>query len=219
MPTSNPHPTEPSISVIVAVHNAAATLPNCLEALGNQTRAPAEIIVVDDASTDDTPQVARRCGSLVITTRRQSGLAAARNLGVHAAHGDIVVFTGAGCAPALDWLEQLVRPFFDAQGHPTGVIGVQGAYRTHQRTPVARYVQQEYEYKYARMARRSHIDFVATYSAAYRRDVLLDNAGFDPAFRTPSVEDQELTPVPRRQRGQISPHDPCKGCPPRPLSA
>jgi lipopolysaccharide/colanic/teichoic acid biosynthesis glycosyltransferase len=67
-----------------------------------------------------------------------------------------------------------------------------------QRLLVARFVQQEYEYKYERQARQQYIDFVDTYSAAYRRDVFVENGGFDEAFTTrhnpkPSNEDQELS--------------------------
>jgi lipopolysaccharide/colanic/teichoic acid biosynthesis glycosyltransferase len=51
----------------------------------------------------------------------------------------------------------------------------------------------EYEEKYARMSRASAIDFVDTYSAAYRRVVFLANAGFDESFPSASVEDQEFS--------------------------
>jgi lipopolysaccharide/colanic/teichoic acid biosynthesis glycosyltransferase len=58
---------------------------------------------------------------------------------------------------------------------------------------VARFVQLEYERKYARMEREEWIDFVDTYSAAYCRDVFLANDGFDTRFPTASVEDQEFS--------------------------
>ncbi|HMN15529.1 MAG TPA: sugar transferase [Bellilinea sp.] len=54
-------------------------------------------------------------------------------------------------------------------------------------------MQLEYQYKYKRMARLSSIDFIDTYSAAYRRNVFLENGGFDTSFTLPSVEDQELS--------------------------
>jgi glycosyltransferase involved in cell wall biosynthesis len=197
-----------AVSVVVPAYNAAATLPACLLALRNQMLPPGEIIVVDDGSTDDTPAIARDYGVRVLATRRRSGPAVARNLGARAACYDIVAFTDADCEPAVDWLEQLVAPFDAAQGVPSGpaqdrpsgevmtaepVVGVRGAYRTRQRSLVARFVQQEYEHKYTRTARLARIDFIDTYSAAYRRDVFLDNGGFEVAFDRPSVEDQELS--------------------------
>jgi GT2 family glycosyltransferase len=54
-------------------------------------------------------------------------------------------------------------------------------------------VQLEYESKYAAMAQRERIDFIDTYSAAYRREIFLANAGFDTRYPIPSVEDQEFS--------------------------
>jgi lipopolysaccharide/colanic/teichoic acid biosynthesis glycosyltransferase/glycosyltransferase involved in cell wall biosynthesis len=182
-----------SVSVIVPAHNAAATLPDCMTSLCLQTRPPDEIIVVDDGSTDDTAAIARAHGAVVVATRRKSGPATARNLGVMTAHGTIVAFTDADCAPVPDWLEHLLHPFLESSNSPRPVVGVKGTYLTRQRSLVARFVQQEYEYKYGHMARLTEIDFIDTYSAAYYRKVFLDNGGFETAFSKPSVEDQELS--------------------------
>ena len=58
---------------------------------------------------------------------------------------------------------------------------------------VPRFTQLEYEDRYDRMAGVESIDFVDTYSAAYRRDIFLANGGFDRTFPTASVEDQEFS--------------------------
>lgn len=177
------------ISVIVPAYNAADTLDNCLRALEAQTRPREryEVLVVDDGSTDRTPQVARKHDVRLIR-QPHAGPAAARNRGAADARGEILLFTDADCAPAPTWIAQLVAPFDDPE-----VAGVKGTYRTHQPGLVARFVQLEYAHKYARMARQETIDFVDTYSAAYRRDVFLARGGFDTAYPVPSVEDQELS--------------------------
>jgi GT2 family glycosyltransferase len=54
-------------------------------------------------------------------------------------------------------------------------------------------VQQEYQDKYDRMLKQATIDFIDTYSAAYRRITFLANGGFDLAYTTSSVEDQEFS--------------------------
>jgi GT2 family glycosyltransferase len=117
-----------------------------------------------------------------------------------------VLFTDADCEPAQDWIEQMLLPFADAQ-----VAGVKGTYLTHQRAVVARFVQMEYETRYERMAqhmaRNGQIDFIDTYAAGYRRDVFLTSGGFDPAFATASVEDQELSfRIAQRHRLVFAPH-------------
>jgi len=183
-------------SVIIPAYQAEATLPRCLAALDDQSVAPDryEIIVVDDGSRDNTAAAAEklarsdRSGRPPVRVIRAShgGPARARNIGAAAAQGRILLFTDADCEPAPDWLQHMT----DAV-EADGVSGVKGAYRTHQRSWVARFVQQEYQDKYDRMLPQSSIDFVDTYSAAYRREVFEAGGGFDPALSV--NEDQELS--------------------------
>ena len=177
------------ISVVVPAYNAEGTLDNSLTALGAQTmdRSRYEVIVVDDGSTDRTAEIARAYDVQLIQ-QANAGPAAARNRGAAEARGDLLLFTDADCAPAKDWIERMTEAFGDPD-----VAGAKGVYRTRQRALVARFVQLEYEKKYARMRRQDRIDFVDTYSAAYRRGVFLANGGFETRFPTSSVEDQELS--------------------------
>ncbi|MDO8625075.1 MAG: glycosyltransferase, partial [Candidatus Diapherotrites archaeon] len=73
------------------------------------------------------------------------------------------------------------------------VIGVQGAYENPLSDWTARFVQLEIEERYARMRSQERIDFVGSYSAAYRRDVFLEQGGFDEGFRAASGEDPDLS--------------------------
>jgi len=123
-----------------------------------------------------------------LMSQPNAGPAAARNRGASEAQGNLLLFTDADCAPAPDWIERLSEPFSQPD-----VVGAKGTYRTRQRALVARFVQLEYERKYARMVREDRIDFIDTYSAAYRRDVFFANDGFDTRFPTASVEDQEFS--------------------------
>jgi glycosyltransferase involved in cell wall biosynthesis len=176
-----------SISVIVPAFNAAETLGRCLAALSKQTLPPGEILVVDDGSRDETAEIANLYSVRVIS-QANAGPAAARNTGAQAARGDLILFTDADCAPALDWVERMVAPFADPV-----VAGAKGVYETTQTEPVARFVQIEYEDKYDRMLGQEGIDFIDTYSAAYRRGIFLEAGGFDTSFPTASVEDQEFS--------------------------
>ena len=100
--------TLPSVSVVIPVHDGAARLPSLLEALAGQT-APKdsfEVIFVDDASTDGTPEVIRasRIAEVLVSPSRR-GSYAARNLGLTRARAGIVAFTDSDCIPAPDWIE------------------------------------------------------------------------------------------------------------------
>lgn len=176
----------PTISVVIPAYNAEATINACVSALREQQwPEPFEIIVVDDGSTDRTAEIARLAGATVISTPR-SRPAAARNAGICAATGAIICCTDADCVPYPDWLRQISKPFDDDT-----VAACKGSYRSHQPELVARFVQLEYEDKYDLLRQQESIDFIDTYSAAYRRDVLLANGGFDERFEY--LEDQELS--------------------------
>jgi glycosyltransferase involved in cell wall biosynthesis len=81
-------------------------LPALLLALKSQTRPPAEIIVVDNASSDDTAQVAARHGARVLHCA-QRGVAHARQMGLEAAAGDWIASTDADSLPEPSWLAAL----------------------------------------------------------------------------------------------------------------
>jgi len=177
------------VSVVVPAHNASATIEECLQALARQSlpRAEYEVIVVDDGSSDSTRATAARYGVEVLTQDHQ-GPATARNLGADEAQGEIILFTDADCVPASNWIETMLAPFRDDQ-----IAGAKGVYRTHQKALVARFVQLEYEDKYDLMRKERYIDFIDTYSAAYRKEVFNNNEGFDPAFPRASGEDVEFS--------------------------
>jgi lipopolysaccharide/colanic/teichoic acid biosynthesis glycosyltransferase/glycosyltransferase involved in cell wall biosynthesis len=174
------------VSVVIPAFNAEATIPHCLAGLKNQSFADSfEIIVVDDGSTDQTATLASAADVTVITTPRGRP-AAARNAGIDKAVGDLICFTDADCIPHPDWLLHITAPFSDES-----VVACKGIYSTRQKELVARFVQLEYEDKYDLLRTQDSIDFIDTYSAAYRRNVLLVNGGFDERFHY--LEDQELS--------------------------
>jgi cellulose synthase/poly-beta-1,6-N-acetylglucosamine synthase-like glycosyltransferase len=175
------------ISIVVPAYNAEATVRACIQALlRQQLKDHFEIIVVFDVTTDSTALIALEYAHRVrLISQPHRGAAAARNTGVRAASGGVVLFTDADCEPEPGWAGHLSRAIRD------GAAGAKGTYRTRQRGITARFVQAEYESKYRRMAHRARIDFIDTYSAAYRRDVLLSVGGFDESIS--AVEDQELS--------------------------
>jgi len=181
---------EPEYSIIVPAYQAADQVGLCVQALQRQSvaRAKYEIIVVDDGSTDKTASVARAAGADRVLIIPHGGPATARNAGIAAARGEITLFTDADCEPPPTWVEKMVAPFANAE-----VIGAKGSYRTRQRALIARLVQLEYEVRYERMSHLARIDFIDTYAAAYRRNVLQSAGGFDPHYPIPSAEDIDLS--------------------------
>src|SRR5260370_23437366 len=85
------------ISFIVAAYNEQVELSYTLAAIRaavSSVTQPFEIIVVDDASTDATPEIAERAGARVVSIHRRQ-IAAARNAGARAAQGEYLFFVDA----------------------------------------------------------------------------------------------------------------------------
>jgi glycosyltransferase involved in cell wall biosynthesis len=81
------------ISVVIPAYNRADFIKATVESVLAQTLRPAEVIIVDDGSTDHTPDVCAQFAAPVKSLRLQnSGPAAARNAGIHAATGDWIAF-------------------------------------------------------------------------------------------------------------------------------
>jgi cellulose synthase/poly-beta-1,6-N-acetylglucosamine synthase-like glycosyltransferase len=180
----------PRYSVVVPAYQEADRIGDCVRALADQSipRSTYEILVIDDASLDDTGAVAQANGADEVFRIDHGGASVARNTGVARARGDLILFTDADCTPCWEWIERMVAPFSDPD-----IAGVKGTYRSRQKPLVARLVQLEFEVRYERMATLPQIDFIDTYAAAYRRSILEAEGGFDTDYPVPSAEDVDLS--------------------------
>lgn len=106
-----------SVSVVIPARDAAETVGGVLEALAAQEPAPAEVIVVDDASRDGTAAIAEQHGAKVVRVERSRSAGGARNRGWDEATGDVVVFLDSDAIPADGWaagLQRALEEFPDA---------------------------------------------------------------------------------------------------------
>jgi cellulose synthase/poly-beta-1,6-N-acetylglucosamine synthase-like glycosyltransferase len=178
-----------SVSIIVPTFNGASRIGDCLGALLQQTLGrDIEILVINDGSTDTTAEVVEHYSGVRLITQANAGPAAARNRGALEARGTIILFTDDDCVPMQDWIDAMLEPFQDPE-----VVGAKGTYRTRQKALAARLVQIEYEDRYRLMARSCWIDFIDTYSAAFRRARFVEVKGYDTSFPVACAEDIELS--------------------------
>ena len=101
------------ISFVIPVRNAAADLPRCLSSIaGERARASrrVEIVVVDNGSSDDSAEIARRLGARVIE-RPGLTVGACRNAGAADSRGDVLAFVDADNEIAAGWLHACLRAF------------------------------------------------------------------------------------------------------------
>ena len=98
-----------SASVIIPAYNAASYLKECIDSVLNQTFKNLEIIVVDDGSTDDTPDILKKYSDAVIWVKQENaGPSAARNRGLEIAKGKYLCFLDADDRYKPNHLEKLV---------------------------------------------------------------------------------------------------------------
>ena len=112
--------TEPLCSVVIPTYNAAATLDATLAALAAQEGvAPFEVVVADNGSVDDSAEVARRWADRlpllrVVDASRARGVAAARNDGIRAAVGDVVLLCDADDVTDPGWVAAMLGALEEA---------------------------------------------------------------------------------------------------------
>ncbi len=111
----------PMVSVVIPVYQGEADLPDLISCLSSQTYPPdrVEYLLVDNNSSDRTLAYLKTAAELCPVTIRplsenqiQSSYAA-RNTGIRAAVGEIIVFTDADCRPQPQWLQSLIQPFIN----------------------------------------------------------------------------------------------------------
>lgn len=107
------------ISVVIPCYRSAVFLPETLNSVLRQDRAPSEIIVIDDASPDQSVEVARRFAVTVLTSAVNGGPADARNRGIAAASGDVVAFLDADDHWEPDHLSRLAGSL---ERHPSASV-------------------------------------------------------------------------------------------------
>ena len=181
--------TAPFVTVIVPVLDGAATLALCLESVVCSSFTDWELIVVDDGSRDDSPEIAVRRGATVLHTTGRQGPGAARNLGATRARGEILFFIDADCSAKPETLARAVEilrqnPAIDA---------LFGSYDDSPSAPglVAQYKNLQHHFVHQEGAEEASTFWAGC--GAIRRAVFERLGGFDTQrYERPSIEDIEL---------------------------
>ena len=176
----------PKISVIVPVKNGGLHLAHCLEALAHCQHPSFEVIVVDDCSTDNTPQVAKLHNALYLQTPRTMGAAAARNLGSRHARGEILAFIDSDVVAPVEVLGLLDDDF----SRDPGISAIFGSYDDSPAWPtfIAQFKNLAHHYVH-QISSESPVTFW-TGCGAIRKSVFDEIGGFDEAMY--AIEDIAL---------------------------
>lgn len=170
-----------SVSVVIPVHNGAAYVADAIRSALNQTNPPVECLVIDDGSTDATPDAVREFGDQVTYVREdRGGVSAARNRGARLARGALVAF--------LDhddwWLPSKLERQLQALDDPAASLALCAVEVVDQRGTVRE--TKRLRARHDLLTGMLMFDGTETVSCSsagmVRRDELLRMGGFDPAL-------------------------------------
>jgi len=178
------------LTAYVPCHNGETTLPEVLQALRAQTRGADQYLLVNDRSTDRSVEIARQSGFEVEHTGPvHFGLAAARNVALEHARGDILACCDADAAPEPNFLAELEGQF---ARHPdlAGLCGcLQERYAQDSIFDLWRSIHMRQHYGNAEVV---DPPILFGCSGAHRTAVLRLLGGWDPRF-TAAYDDKDLT--------------------------
>src|SRR6266436_9607974 len=194
-----PPPVWPSVSIVIPSYNRAKELERCLRSLF-ALDYPAnclEIIVVNDASTDETSSLLQRLGQEAATHdlalqllqhEKQQGVGISRNSGAEAAQYDLIAYIDSDCVASPNWLRELVPVFQDTR---IGAVG--GMIRAYdQKTLLGRYEDVRSSlYMGARsqqVSLKGPLTYLPTANLVVRRTIWQELAGFAPMTQGEDVD-------------------------------
>ncbi len=170
----------PRVSVVICSHNGSATIRDTLDGLRNLDYADYEVIVVNDGSTDSTPNIVSEYPSVRLVSTENRGLSNARNTGIQLATGELVAFIDDDAYPDSLWLKYLALFLLEED-----CVGVGGP-----NLPPPKDNWREVAMGHAPGGPNPVLvsDRVAEHipgcNMMFRKDALLAIDGFDPVFRT-----------------------------------
>jgi GT2 family glycosyltransferase len=180
---------KPLVSVIIPVHNGGKELEKCLNGLKLSSYEPYEVVVVDDASTDRSGEIAEERGATVFRLPTKSGPAAARNYGARRARGEILVFIDSDVVVKSDTLERLAS----ALKENPDIAAVFGSYDDSPESPdfLSQFRNLFHHFIHQTSSKEAQTFWAGC--GAIRRDVFLKLGGFDETrYTKASIEDIEL---------------------------
>lgn len=189
--------TFPTVSMVIAARNAASTLAASIEAALGSRYPHFEVVVVDDASDDESAAIAARYPCRLVRLPRWRGATAARNTGAEIASGEILFFTDADCQVEPDALVLAVAALARTKG-PTVVGG------TYTPIPADRGFYSAFQSVFINHfeTARAVPDYVSTHALAIRAADLAAMGGF-PDIGLPILEDVAFSHRFRRNGGAL----------------
>ncbi|MFC1815023.1 glycosyltransferase [Thermodesulfobacteriota bacterium] len=185
---------KPMFSIVIATYNTDGVLMQCLDALCNQSvdKQCFEVIIVNDGGNSEISEkigLFERRLTISYYYQENKGPAAARNLGINNAMGDIILFLDDDSMPTKDWLKAVIKawqtfPDYDGIGGYTISEITDSIY--------CRVNSDFFNWYLKQYSGDKHHPFLVTCNSGYKKSTLKKVGSFDERFKKASGEDRDL---------------------------
>lgn len=194
------------VTIIIPVYNQCEYTFTCLESILENTTVPYKLIVVDNASDNDTTRMLDAMeGIQIIRNQENQGFVAACNQGAEAGEGNYYLFLNNDTEVTGGWLEAMLRPFEDGN---TGVVGAKLVYPDGRLQEAGNITWQDGTgWNYGRgdspdlpqYSYLKEVDYCSGACLMIRKDLWLELGGFDKRYAPAYHEDADLCFAARQQ--------------------
>ena len=179
-----------AVSVLIPSFNQAAHIQHVVECVNEQSKSPDEIIVVDDASTDNSAEIIEKLPVKLIKHEKNQGPAITRNTALHNAKGEIVIFIDSDAYADTHLIETFLAEYQNPSNNAVAGVGGRG---------IEANIKNIYDRWRSLHARqdfgkkpRQDVPYLFGLCMSFRRDVLLEVGGFDTFYPLNAGEDLDL---------------------------
>jgi GT2 family glycosyltransferase/glycosyltransferase involved in cell wall biosynthesis len=210
-PLSFPEVVDPMVSIVIPVHNEWRYTSSCLRSVLANTAGPSyEVIIADDASTDETRKISDHVANIrIVRNYRADGFSQNCNKAARHAGGRYLVFLNNDTAVGPNWLEPLIRLFDDPA---VGIVGPKLVYPTGRLQEAGGIIWRDGTgWNYGRLEDPAHpdynyvreVDYVSAACLAVPRALFEEIGGFDTRYAPAYYEDADLAFEARRRGRKV----------------
>jgi glycosyltransferase involved in cell wall biosynthesis len=176
------------VSIIVPTFNASAVIENCLSSISNQDYPDLELIVVDDASLDNTREKVAAYKTKLITNQKNYGAGHSRNLGARVATSELLIFVDSDIIIPAGGISIAVKTILEKPS----CLAVGGVFSDN--TSSFNFIS---DFKNLDLSYRAdlcveHVKYLSSFFLVIRKTTFLESGGFSAGFSAATVEDIEF---------------------------
>jgi len=179
------------VSLVIPTYNRLMKLFRLLKSLNRLTPLPDEVIIIDDHSMDQTPELLQRWKDLdnrickkIVLKDQNKGPAHSRNIGIELASNKLVAFVDDDVVIKSDWVEKITSPLSTAHKSLVGVGGVVKAFKKH--------IISQYYVIHNILEAPIQLNYLPSVNCCFKKEHLMEVGGFDDNFLFAGGEDTDL---------------------------